>query len=426
MFDTSSLRIAGGLAFPLPRMARVRQRFDARPLADVAGAVAAELARHDIRSRLHPGASVAVGVGSRGIDQLDVVVRALVKGLREAGVHPFLFPAMGSHGGATPEGQTRVLADYGITEARVGAPVRATMDTVEVARLPDGTPLHMDRFAREADGVVLVNRIKPHTTVRGPIQSGVVKMMVIGMGKIAGASIMHTDHGMDRFAEILPRAAELLMTRIPFLFGLGLVEDAYDHAALVEAIPPERLVAREAELLSIATGWMPRIAFDEIDVLVIDRIGKEISGSGFDPNVAGRNSRGVGGFDRPRVQKVVLLDLTDQTHGNATGVGMADVITRRLLNRIDFGVTYANVISSAYLDGGAIPVVMETPRDAVALAVKTLLRVKPEQARIVRLRDTLTLGEIAVSEPLLEEARRHPNLTVVSDPKPMGWEEGGR
>ncbi|MDZ4701084.1 MAG: DUF362 domain-containing protein [Rhodothermales bacterium] len=421
MFDTSTLKIAGGLAIPMPAMARVRQTFDVHRLPDLPGAVREQVLLPDIRRRIIPGASIAVGVGSRGVANLEELVRALVGALKEAGARPFVFPAMGSHGGATAEGQTRVLADYGVTEARVGAPVRATMDTVEITRMPDGTVLHMDRLAHEADGIVLINRIKPHTTVRGPIQSGVIKMMVIGMGKIAGASIMHTDHGMDRFAEVLPQAAACLMERIPFLFGIGVVEDAYDHTAHIEALPPETLLTREAALLTLATAYMPRICFDDIDVLVIDRIGKEISGSGFDPNIAGRNSRGVTGFDRPRVQKVVVLDLTDQTHGNATGVGMADVITRRLLNRVDFNSTYANVITSAYLDGAAIPLVMDTAEDAVRLAVKTLLRVKPEHARIVRIADTLSLAEIHASEPLLAEARRHPNLTVVSDPAPMRW-----
>ncbi|MEZ4701023.1 MAG: DUF362 domain-containing protein [Rhodothermales bacterium] len=421
MFDTSRLTISGGLAIPIPAMARVRQTFEARELPDVAAAVRSEVLSPAIRSRITPGASIAVGVGSRGISNLEAAVGALVAAIKEAGANPFIFPAMGSHGGATAAGQTQVLADYGITEARVGAPIRATMDTVEIVRMADGTPLHMDRHAHEADGVVLINRVKPHTTVRGPIQSGVIKMMVIGMGKIAGATIMHTDHGMDRFAEVLPRAAAALMERIPFLFGVALVEDAYEHTAHVEAILPERLLDREVELQALANDQMPRLLFEEIDVLVIDRIGKEISGSGFDPNVAGRNSRGVTGFDRPRVQKVVLLDLTDQTHGNATGVGQADVITRRLLNRIDFSTTYANVITSAYLDGGAIPIVMDTADDAVRLAVKTLLRVKPERARIVRIQDTLHISEIHVSEPMLDEVRRNPNLDLISPPAPMDW-----
>ena len=421
MIDTSRLTLAGGLDVPLPRMARIRQRFAHHRLEDVAGEVARQLERPGIGDRIVPGASIAIGVGSRGIANLAEVVRALVEGIRARGGRPFIVPAMGSHAGATIEGQTALLAGYGITEEGVGAPVRATMETVVPCRMADGTPVHVDRLAFEADGIVLVNRIKPHTTVRGRIQSGLIKMMIIGMGKIAGATVMHTRHGMERFDTALPEAAAALLPHIPFLFGLALVEDAHDDTAIVEAIPPERLIEREAALLETATAYMGRLYFDDIDVLVIDRIGKEISGAGFDPNVAGRNSRGVAGFDHPRVQKVVLLDLTDATHGNATGVGMADVITRRLLERIDFGVTYANVITSTRLDGGAIPVVMETPPDAVRLAVKTLHRVKPEDARIVRIRDTLSLEELFVSEPMLAEVRAHPDMEVLDAPAEMIW-----
>ena len=325
---------------------------------------------------------------------------------------------MGSHGGATVEGQTEVLANYGITEARIGAPVRATMDTVVVAELDDGTPLHMDRNAREADGIVLINRVKPHTTFRGDIESGIVKMMVIGMGKINGATVIH-NQGMDRFAEVLPVAAELIMQQIPFLFGVALVEDAYENTAIVEAIPAERLVARESELQARSKELMARLYFEDIDVLVIDRMGKEISGAGFDPNITGRNNRGVVGFERPRVKKIVVLDLSDQTHGNACGIGVADVITQKLFNRIDIGFTYANVITSAYLDGGLIPIVMPTEKDAVRLAIKTLLRVKPQDARIVRIKDTLTLGEIQVSEAMLDEVRDHAGMEVVAEPAEM-------
>ena len=421
MIDTARLNIAGGLEVNLPRMARIRQRFDTHRIDDIPAAIAMQLNKPGIGVTIRPGASIAIGVGSRGIANLDIAVRALVDGIKQRGGRPFIFPAMGSHGGATAAGQTAVLSNYGITEERVGAPIRATMDTVIVTHMDDGTPLHMDRYAREADGVVLINRIKPHTTVRGAIQSGIVKMMIIGMGKIAGATVMHSDHGMDRFDLVLPRAAAAILPDIPLLFGIALIEDAYDHTAHIEAIPAEVLIEREGELLEKAVSLMGRLYFDDIDVLVIDRIGKEISGAGFDPNIAGRNSRGVTGFDIPRVQKLVLLDLTDETHGNATGVGMADVITRRLFDRIDFGSTYANVITSAYLDGAAIPIVMDTPFDAVRLAVKTVLRVKPEDVRLVRIRDTLSLDEIDVSEPMLDEVRNHPNMNVVREPEVMEW-----
>ncbi len=421
MLENVQVNIAGGLDIPMPKMARVQQNFERHSIDDVAGTVAKSLEANGVGDKIKQGASIAIGVGSRGVANIDVAVKALVDGIKSKGGKPFIFPAMGSHGGATVEGQTGVLANYGVTEERMGAPVRATMDTVVVGTLDDGTELHVDRFAHEADGIVLINRVKPHTTFRGAIESGIVKMMVIGMGKINGATVMHSDHGMDRFDDVLPRAAEAIMAKVPFLFGLAMVEDAYDSTAIIEAIPAAHLIARETELQTRAKELMARIYFDKFDVLVIDEIGKEISGAGFDPNITGRNSRGVVGFDRPQVEKIVILDLTDATHGNATGIGIADVITQRLFNRIDFAVTYANVITSAYLDGGLVPIIMPDANDAVRLAVKTVPRVKPQDARVVRIRNTLTLGEIAVSEPMLDEVRSHSGMEILAEPAAMAY-----
>ena len=345
----------------------------------------------------------------------------MVRIIRACGGKPYIFPAMGSHGGATAEGQTDLLARYDITEEKVGAPIRATMETILVDHMPDGTPLYMDKYAAEADRIVLINRIKPHTTVRGPIESGIIKMMVIGMGKIEGATIMHTQHGMDTFHEVLPRAAQVLLKHIPLAFGVGLVEDAFDQTSHIEALYPSTLLEREQALLVMARKRMARIYFDDIDVLVVDEIGKEISGGGFDPNIAGRNSRGVSGFDLPRIKKLVLLDLTEETHGNATGVGMADVITRRLFDRIDFKATYTNVITSAYLDAAAIPLIMDTAEEAVRIAMKTVLRVKPGAHRVVRIKNTLDLKTIWVSKPMLEEVQQHEKLSTSGSPEALDW-----
>lgn len=416
MLDEARINIAGGLDFDLPRMARARQTFAHHKLDDVAGAVASEIARPEIAARIAPGARIAVGVGSRGVNNIQAAVRATVAALKERGARPFVFPAMGSHGGGGAEAQRRILAGYGITDNEVGAPVEASMDTVVVAEMDDGTPLHMDRLANEADGVVLINRIKPHTSFRGPIESGICKMIIIGMGKINGASAFHGGYEMTDFGKVLPPAAQAVIDNSKFLFGIGLVEDAYDDTALVEAIAGENLVARETELQAHAKSLMARICIDDIDVLIIDEIGKEISGAGADPNVIGSTGRAQEGFELPRVKKVVMLDLTDATKGNAAGIGSADVITSRLYRRIDFGVTYANIVASTYLSGGAIPIPMRTEGEAVRLAVKTLIGIEPKDARIVRIRNTLALGEIGVSEPLFDEVRAHPDMEIVSEP----------
>jgi hypothetical protein len=407
-------------------MAQVRQSFISQPIADLETAVFAQINRADIAATIQQDASIAIGVGSRGVANLEQITRAAVKAIKQLGGKPFIFPAMGSHGGATAEGQREVLAGYGITEARGGAPIRATMETVLVTTMADGTRLYMDKYAYEADGVVLINRIKPHTDFKGAIESGIIKMMIIGMGKIQGATIMHTEHGMINFAEALPPAATALMPHIPFLFGLGLVEDGYENTAVIEAILGDQLIERERALQARAKELMARLYFPEIDVLIIEQIGKDISGAGMDPNVIGRGTRASFGFNKPAITKIVALDLTAKTKGNATGLGLADVITARLFNQIDFEYTYANVITSAYLDAGAIPLVMKTEADAIRLAVKTTPRVKPADARIVQIRDTLTLDRIAVSPALLPLVDAHEQLAQVSELKPIEFDAGGR
>ena len=424
MSRNSEIPIAGGLDVALPKMATVHQRFADAHIGDVEQAVLTQIARPEISARVTPGMAIAIGAGSRGIANIDTAVRATVKALRELGAEPFIFPAMGSHAGATGEGQQALLASYGITEEGVGAPVRASMDTVQIAELDDGTPLHVDRHAHDADGIVLINRVKPHTTFRGPIESGVAKMIVIGMGKIQGATLMHWQ-GMDRFPEVLPDAATRIMAKVPFLFGIGMIENAYDQTAYVEALLPETLIEREMELLEIAKKRMGRLLFSNIDVLVIDQMGKEISGAGFDPNISGRNNRGVEGFGDPKVQKIVVLSLSEKTKGNATGLGVADVITRRLYDAIDYSSTYANIITSCYLDGALVPIPMASDREAIQLAVKTLVRVIRGEERIVRIQDTLSIETISVSEPMLPEVENHPELSILENPEPFGFQQNG-
>jgi hypothetical protein len=423
--DRIEVNIAGGLDVPLPYMVSVRQRFEAEQLKDIPGAIAREFQRPEVRARVMPGQTVAVGCGSRGVAHIGEIAKCVIRELQALGAKPFVFPAMGSHGAATAEGQRKVLASYGITEEATGAPVRATMDTVVVGHLPDGTPVHMDRFAAEADGVAVINRIKPHTAFRGATESGLTKMLSIGIGKIVGASTYHM-HGMDTFPELLPRIRDVHLGARNVLFGVGVVENAYDETALIEVVPAERLAAREPELQAMAKRMMPQLYFDQIDVLVIDEMGKNISGAGFDPNITGRNRRAINWQAKPLVKKIVVLGLTRESMGNATGVGGADVITMRLYRELDVPSTYANIITSANLDGAAIPMIMNDDHDAIALAVKTVVRVKPQDCRIVRIRNTLQLGEIQVSEPMLAEVRAQPDkFEVLGEAAPLQFDSHG-
>ena len=296
--DRIEVNIAGGLDVALPRMIHVRQKF-ATP-------------------KLEPGMTIAVGVGSRGVNNIAECTRAVVAELKSLGAQPFIFPAMGSHGGATAEGQKEVLDGYGVTEDFVGCPVKSSMDVVELGKADDGMPVYLDKHAAEADAVALICRIKPHTNFRAPIESGIVKMLTIGMGKIIGATTLHT-YGMDMFGELLPKTAKFIMSKINFVFGVGMVENAADETAIIEVVPAEQVLDREPVLQAKAKEFMPRLQFDELDVLVVEKIGKNISGSGMDPNITGRNARFVEWNMKPFVKKIAVLGLTPETHGNATG-----------------------------------------------------------------------------------------------------------
>lgn len=424
--DRIEVNIAGGLDIPLPRMVSVRQKFDATHLGDISGTIAKEFAKPEIRSRIKPGQVIAVGCGSRGIANIATIAKQVIRELQALGARPFVFPCMGSHGAATAEGQKKVLEGYGITEAATGVPIKATMETTIVGQLDDGTPVHMDRHAAEADGVIVINRIKPHTAFRGATESGITKMLAIGIGKIVGAAAYH-QHGMDTFPELLPKVRDVNLARRNVIAGVGIVENAYDQTALIEVIPAPQIAEREPALQEMAKRLMPRICFDEIDVLVIDEMGKNISGAGFDPNITGRNRRAIPWKFGPRTKKIVVLGLTPETHGNATGLGGADVITMRLFKEVDVASTYANIITSMNLDGGAIPIVMNDDREAIQLAVKTVVRVKPQDCRIVRIRNTLELGYIQVSEPMLAEVRARPDLFQIASPAaPWSFDAEGR
>lgn len=423
--DRIEVSIAGGLDFPLPPMARVRQKFDPARLDDIAGAVRREFLRPEIRAKVKSGQSIAVGCGSRGVANIGLIARTVIEELRALGAKPFIFPCMGSHGAATAEGQRKVLETYGITEEATGVPIRASMDTVITGHLEDGTPVHMDRNAAEADGIVVINRIKPHTGFRGATESGLTKMLSIGIGKIVGAATYHR-HGMDRFPDLLPKIRDVHLANRNVLFGVGIVENAYDETAHVELVLSEQLATREPVLQTKAKDLMPRLFFDEIDVLIIEEMGKNISGAGFDPNITGRNRRNVQWSNKPMVKKIVVLGLTRVSHGNATGIGGADVVTMRLFRDLDVSSTYANVITAGNLDGAAIPIVMNNDHEAIALAVKTVVRVKPEDCRVVRIRNTLHLSEIEVSAPLLAEVKAQPErFEIVSPVHPWSFDGQG-
>ena len=395
----------------LPRMAPVRQLFDGTEEKDVAGAVMAEIAKPGIAERIRPGMTVAVAVGSRGLAELPTLVRATVEGLRARGAEPFIVPAMGSHGGATDEGQAALLAKLGVTAETVGCPIRSSMETVELGRLPNGLPILMDRLAMEADGIVVINRVKPHTSFSGEIESGLAKMITIGLGKQQGAESCHAQ-GFGMMAENVVEMARIKLDIAPILFGIATVENAYDRIRHTEAVPAEEILAREPELLRMAKANMPRVLFNPLDVLVVDLIGKEFSGTGADPNITGRPGTPYLKTELD-VGRLVYLALSPKSGGNATGMGLCDVTTRALFDGIDFAATYANHLTSTVLTGAKIPMMMDSDRRAVQAAIKTCNAPDMGQLRVVRIPNTLHLGTILVSEALLDEAQAHPQIEVL-------------
>lgn len=401
---------------PLPKLYPVRQSFARPRLEDPAAAVRRALEDPDIAQRVRPGAKIAVAVGSRGIRNLFEIVQAAVAALQKRGAFPFLVSAMGSHGGGTEAGQREVLSGYGLTEEALGVPVVTAVESRRVGCLHDGTPVYFDKAALSADLIVPINRIKLHTDFSGALQSGLCKMLVIGLGNQVGCSAIH-EEPPERFADVLEEAAALILKRAPVGFGIAILENAYDETAAIEAVPAETLIAREKELVGQAMGLMPRLFFDDLDVLVMRRMGKDISGAGFDPNIVGRSSvRSEYPLPIPKIRRMVLLDLTDASHGNGIGVGAFDVITREVFRKLDFSSMYANAVACKCIDDVKIPLVAKDEEEAVRVALKACRGIDRHNPRIVRIEDTLHLGKLEVSAALLPEVSQNPRLLWLQAP----------
>jgi hypothetical protein len=401
-----------------PSLCRVERRLPAGEPVDVAAELARQWSQRELDRRIHRQ-RIAIGLGSRGIAGLAAIARQLAALVRAGGGEPFIVPAMGSHGGATPEGQLAVLNALGVTEESAGCPLRATMETVVVGHTPGGLPVHLDRFAAEADGVIIANRVKPHTDFRGPHESGLLKILAIGLGKEAGASLLHS-HETRGLRDLVPEVAAVTLAHTNLVAGVATVEDGYHRPVRLAVLPPGEIAAAERDLLAEARALLPRLPVDAIDVLVVDMIGKDISGTGLDTNVIGR--LGIAGepwTETPRIRALVALDLSAASHGNALGVGLADFITRRLLDKIDFALTAKNVATSGFLERGRVPLVLATDAEAIDAALTHVFRAEPAAcagARMVRIRDTLTLDRLWITPNLLDEVRAAPGFLSAGEP----------
>lgn len=410
-------------------MMLVRQKFPASAPVDIRGTLAKEFAV--VAGRIKPEARIAVAVGSRGISNLQAIVASVLELLRAAGAQPFIVPAMGSHGGATPEGQKELLSEYGITETALGVPIHSAMEAERIGVTEDGVDVFFSAEALKADGVVVVGRVKPHTDfLSDTLGSGLFKMMVVGLGKRVGAANYHVSASRFGYEHVLRTSGRITLRTAPILCGVAIVENQFHDTARLAVVLPEDMERREGELFVESKKLMPRLPFDDIDLLIVDRIGKNISGSGMDPNVIGRSLHGYSTLlgDRngsPSIRRIVVRDLTPESHGNAVGVGLADFTTTRLVRQMDARVTYLNALTALSLQSVKIPVHFETDREAVTAALESLALRDVTQARVVRIQDTLSLERIVVSESYAESVRQRGDLEVMNEPEAMKFDADG-
>lgn len=407
----------------MPKMIQVRQHFDRPRIADVPAKIREEMERPEIQAMDLTGKRIAITCGSRGIHGIAKIIREVVAVCKERGAQPFIIPAMGSHGGATAEGQRQILRDLGVTEDFCGCEIISSMEVKKIGTTEKGQDVYIDKHAAEADGIILVNRIKAHTEFRGPYESGMMKMMAIGLGKQYGAQVCHYA-GCHKLHEMIPAFGNVILDNSPVLFGIGILENAYDETAEIHALTPDEIRSQEPALLEKAKAMMGKILIPHADVLVVDEIGKNFSGNGADPNVTGGFESALeGGI---HAYRRVVLDVHSESHGNGMGMGVFDTTTRRLVDKLDLEAVYANAITSTTVKLPKIPMTMDNDHDAIAAAILSCVFAEDrENIKLIRIKNTMELGEIWVSEALLEEVKKNPLLEVLSEPQPFAFDENG-
>lgn len=422
-FPHNDMVVQGLEEVTIPPLYRIRQKFDSQKIDDIEEHLLRKLEVLHIDNNLF-GKRIAITAGSRKIPHIVKIYHIICAFLKEKGARPFLVPAMGSHGGATAQGQKDFLAGYGITEESIGAPIISCMDTVSYGSI-DGNVLYCDKCAAEADGIIILNKVKPHTSFRGTHESGLAKMIAVGLAKHRGAAAFH-HLGVNTFSKHIPEAAEVFLRSFPVVCGIGIVQNAYDEICALEIAPPEELLALDQRLLVLARDRMARLKFHDADLLIIDEIGKDISGLGADPNVTGRTNAAVQGFDGIlNVTRIFIAGISEKSHGNGIGLYAADVTTRRCLNSVDWNPTWVNVATSTTLRGGTIPIYVENDSEAIRLCLACCYRQDFSLCRIARIRNTRDLDTIEVSEPLLKDIREREDIEVLSGPTPILFDDGG-
>ena len=410
-----------------PLTFRVRQTFDRPIIEDIPAEVAAQLAKLDLKQTVKPGQSVAITAGSRGIANIHLVIKAIVEHCQGLGAEPFIVPAMGSHGGATAEGQQKIINGYGITEEFCGCPIRASMETVVVCEAAEGFPVHFDKHAFGADHVVVCGRVKPHTGFVGDIESGLMKMMLIGLGKYNGAKIYHRAIKDYTFGQIVRSVAREVLAKCRVVAGVAIVENGYDETAKIQAVAPGDFEEREKELLVLAKQWMPQLPFKQADVLLIDEVGKNISGTGMDTNVVGRKylDHRAREDEFPKIRNIVIRGLTHETHGNATGIGLAEFALTRAIDAMDQHITRTNCLTGGHATGAMIPLHYASDREVLDVTLSQSGLTDPINAKLMWIGNTLEVAEVECSAAYLEEAKTRDDLEILTDPRPLPFDDTG-
>ncbi len=410
---------------PIPELAGVEQRFDRPVITDIDKEFSSNLHERGVLKKIGRGWNVAITVGSRGISNGPLIVKLLVKKLKKWGAKPFIIPAMGSHGGASAMGQRKMLESMGYAESYVEAPIFSSMQVVQLGTTHNGLPVYIDRYAHEADAIIIFNRIKPHVSFRGNFESGLFKMIAIGLGKQKGAEACH-ELGFEPMEQNIIDIARISLDKSRISFAVGLIENGYHETCSIEILAKEEIEQKEPLLQQRAKELLPRIFFKELDVLIIDEIGKDISGTGFDTNVVGRfHTPYAHAIGSPDIARIAVLDLTKASHGNANGLGILDFTTRRLFNKLRFDQTYPNALTSTVPLSVKIPMVLKNDRLAIQAAIKSCNIVNKEEVRLVRIKNTIKVDQIEVSGNLLAEVRNHEKQRILSDPRPLEFDKQG-
>lgn len=408
-------------------MHRIRQTIEAPKIDIIQDTIIQELSRLDLASRIRPGARIAITAGSRGIKHIDLILKTLIDILKTNKADPFIVPAMGSHGNGTAQGQIDILKSLNITQDTMGVPILSSMEVIQIGISSHGFPILVDKHAATADGVVVVNRIKPHTEFEGPIESGLMKMMAIGLGNHKGCFQVHKQTVNFGYSKIIPEIGSIILNTIPVLFGVGIVENIYDETACIKACLPDQFYETEALLLKKAKNYMARLPFDKIDILILDEMGKNISGTGMDTNVIGRIMFiGEKEPDTPKITRIVVLDLTEASHGNAIGIGLADFTSQKVINKLDIQAMATNAITAMTPEKARLPVSLDTDKKTIEAAFQTIGAVAPADARIVHIKNTLEMGTFNISHALMDEAKKRKDLTMLEEIGPLSFDDKNR